>query len=131
MAEHDCLTIYNRQGRSTWRLQGPHGSREVSINSRFAVIDMRVLMQACIAELGIALLPQLIAEPAIEQGTLVHVLPLPAREPLPRPAARLHEPPTGAARGSNLRRISFQKAERSDDLPQTEPYQPIMENPSP
>jgi len=75
LAEHDCLTISNRQGRNTWRLQGPRGSQEVSINSRFAVNDMRVLAQACIAGLGIALLPQLIVEPIIAQGKLVRVLP--------------------------------------------------------
>jgi DNA-binding transcriptional LysR family regulator len=36
LAEHDCLTISNRQGRNTWRLHGPRGSQEVSVNSRFA-----------------------------------------------------------------------------------------------
>jgi DNA-binding transcriptional LysR family regulator len=75
LAQHDCLTISNRQGRNTWRLQGPRGSQEVSINSRFAANDMRVLAQACIAGLGIALLPQLMAEPIIAQGKLVRVLP--------------------------------------------------------
>ncbi|MGU7780357.1 LysR family transcriptional regulator [Burkholderia sp. PU8-34] len=75
LAEHDCLTISSRQGRNTWRLQGPRGSQEVSINSRFAVNDMRVLVQACIAGLGIALLPQLMVEPIIAQGKLVRVLP--------------------------------------------------------
>ena len=75
LAEQDCLTISNRHGRNTWRLQGPRGSQEVSINSRFAVNDMRVLAQACIAGLGIALLPQLIVEPIIAQGKLVRVLP--------------------------------------------------------
>ena len=75
LAQHDCLTISNRHGRYAWRLQGPRGSQEVPINSRFAVNDMRVLAQACIAGLGIALLPQLIVEPIIAQGKLVHVLP--------------------------------------------------------
>ena len=75
LAEHDCLTISNRQGRSTWRLQGPRGSQEVAINSRFAVNDMRVLAQACRAGLGVALLPQLLAEPLIAKGQLIHVLP--------------------------------------------------------
>ncbi|MGV2288112.1 LysR family transcriptional regulator [Trinickia sp. YCB016] len=75
LAEHDCLMITNRQGRNTWRLQGQRGAQEVSINSRFAVNDMRVLTQACIAGLGIALLPQLIVEPIIAQGKLVRVLP--------------------------------------------------------
>nr|WP_239556602.1 LysR family transcriptional regulator [Dyella flava] len=74
LAEHDCLTISNRHGRNMWRLQGPRGSQEVSVNSRFAVNDMRVLMEACRAGLGIALLPQLLAEPLIAQGQLARVL---------------------------------------------------------
>ena len=75
LAEHDCLTISNRRGRNTWRLQGPRGSQEVPINGRFAANDMRVLAQACVAGLGIALLPQLIVEPILAQGKLVRVLP--------------------------------------------------------
>src|ERR1700757_2407577 len=75
LAEHDCLMISTRHGRNTWRLQGPRGSQEVPIKSRFAVNDMRVLAQACIVGLGIALLPQLIVEPIIAQGKLVRVLP--------------------------------------------------------
>ncbi|CAB3962378.1 MULTISPECIES: LysR family transcriptional regulator [Burkholderia] len=75
LADHDCLTVSGRQGRSMWRLQGPRGTQEISIDSRFSVNDMRVVVQACIAGLGVALLPQLLAEPAIEQGKLVRVLP--------------------------------------------------------
>jgi DNA-binding transcriptional LysR family regulator len=75
LAGHDCLTISNRQGRSAWRLQGPRGAQEVPITSRFAVNDMRVLVQACVAGLGIALLPQLIIDPIIAKGKLVRVLP--------------------------------------------------------
>jgi DNA-binding transcriptional LysR family regulator len=75
LTKQDCLTISNRHGRNTWRLQGPRGSQEVPIHSRFAVNDMRVLAQACIAGLGIGLLPQLIVEPIIAQGKLVRVLP--------------------------------------------------------
>ncbi|HIH2752248.1 LysR family transcriptional regulator [Burkholderia aenigmatica] len=75
LADHDCLTVSGRHGRSMWRLQGPRGTQEISIDSRFSVNDMRVVVQACIAGLGVALLPQLLAEPAIEQGKLVRVLP--------------------------------------------------------
>jgi DNA-binding transcriptional LysR family regulator len=80
LAEQDCLTISSRDGRNKWRLQGPRGSQEVAVNSRFAVNDMRVLAQACIAGLGIALLPQLIVEPIIAQGKLIRVLPAYRRE---------------------------------------------------
>jgi DNA-binding transcriptional LysR family regulator len=75
LADHDCLTMSSRQGRNMWRLQGPRGTQEISINSRFAVNDMRVLAQACKAGLGIALLPQLLTEPLIANGQLVQVLP--------------------------------------------------------
>jgi DNA-binding transcriptional LysR family regulator len=75
LAQHDCLTISNRQGRNVWRLQGPRGSQDVIVNGRFAANDMRVLMQACKAGLGIALLPQIMSEQAVIQGQLVRVLP--------------------------------------------------------
>ncbi|WP_321962484.1 LysR family transcriptional regulator [Paraburkholderia sp. J7] len=75
LAEHDCLTISNRQGRNSWRLEGPRGTQDVSIKSRFAVNDMRVLTQACVAGLGIAQLPQLIVDSIIAEGKLVRVLP--------------------------------------------------------
>ncbi|MCA8111703.1 LysR family transcriptional regulator [Burkholderia cepacia] len=75
LADHDCLTVSSRQGRSMWRLQGPRGTQEISIAGRFSANDMRVVVQACIAGLGIALVPQLVVEPAIEQGRMVRVLP--------------------------------------------------------
>ena len=75
LAERDCLTISNRYGRTAWRLQGPRGSQEVQIKSRLGVNDMRVLVQACVAGLGIALLPQPMIEPMLAQGKLVRVLP--------------------------------------------------------
>ncbi|WP_175884858.1 LysR family transcriptional regulator [Burkholderia sp. BCC0044] len=75
LADHDCLTVSSRQGRSMWRLQGPRGTQEISIVSRFSVNDMRVVMQACLAGLGIALVPQLLAAAAIDEGKLVRVLP--------------------------------------------------------
>jgi DNA-binding transcriptional LysR family regulator len=73
-ADHECLTIFNRRGRNTWRLQGPRGSQEVSINSRSAVNDMRVQVSACMAGLGIAPLPELIVEPIIVRGKRARVL---------------------------------------------------------
>ncbi|MBR8041464.1 LysR family transcriptional regulator [Burkholderia cenocepacia] len=75
LADHDCLTVSSRQGRSMWRLQGPRGTQEISIDSRFSVNDMRVVMQACLAGLGIALVPQVLAAAAIDDGKLARVLP--------------------------------------------------------
>ncbi|ONQ69051.1 LysR family transcriptional regulator, partial [Burkholderia cenocepacia] len=75
LADHDCLTVSSRQGRSMWRLQGPRGTQEISIDSRFSVNDMRVVMQACLAGLGIALVPRVLAAAAIDEGKLARVLP--------------------------------------------------------
>ncbi|ELW9450181.1 LysR family transcriptional regulator [Burkholderia cenocepacia] len=75
LADHDCLTVSSRQGRSMWRLQGPRGTQEISIDSRFSVNDMRVVMQACLAGLGIALVPQVLAAAAIDESKLARVLP--------------------------------------------------------
>ncbi|RQV04879.1 LysR family transcriptional regulator [Burkholderia cenocepacia] len=75
LADHDCLTVSSRQGRSMWRLQGPRGTQEISIDGRFSVNDMRVVMQACLAGLGIALVPQVLAAAAIDEGKLARVLP--------------------------------------------------------
>jgi DNA-binding transcriptional LysR family regulator len=58
-----------------WRLQGPRGTQEISIDSRFSVNDMRVVMQACLAGLGIALVPRVLAAAAIDEGKLARVLP--------------------------------------------------------
>ncbi|MBK1824507.1 LysR family transcriptional regulator [Burkholderia orbicola] len=75
LADHDCLTVSSRQGRSMWRLQGPRGTQEISIDGRFSVNDMRVVVQACLAGLGIALVPQVLAAAAIDEGKLARVLP--------------------------------------------------------
>ena len=75
LAEHDCLISSSRQGRISWRLQGPAGDEDVQVGGRFAANDARVLMKACIAGLGIALLPATLAAPALASGRLVRVLP--------------------------------------------------------
>ena len=74
LAEHDCLISSSRQGRIGWRLQGPDGDEDVQVSGRFAANDARVLMKACIAGLGIALLPATLAAPVLASGRLLRVL---------------------------------------------------------
>ncbi len=74
LAEHDCLIGSSRQGRIAWRLKGPNGEEDVQVSGRFAANDARVLMKACIAGLGIALLPGTLAAPALASGRLLQVL---------------------------------------------------------
>jgi DNA-binding transcriptional LysR family regulator len=77
---HDCLIASSRHGRITWTLQGPQGNEEVSVSGRFGVNSARVLVKSCIAGLGIALLPDMLIEPALRLGQVVRVLPAYRRE---------------------------------------------------
>jgi DNA-binding transcriptional LysR family regulator len=101
LALHDCLTFGGRQGRMIWRLQGPGGSEEVEVTGRFSANEARALLQACVAGLGVALLPAVITAPHVACGQLLPVLPeyrregggfhvvFPSRQQIPPAAAAL------------------------------------------
>jgi DNA-binding transcriptional LysR family regulator len=80
LAGHDCLLASSRHSRMTWTLQGPQGNEEVSVSGRFGVNSARVLVNSCIAGLGIALLPDILIEPALRSGQVVRILPAYRRE---------------------------------------------------
>jgi DNA-binding transcriptional LysR family regulator len=80
LTTHDCLIASSRQARVTWTLQGPRGDEEVLVTGRFGVNSARVLVKSCIAGLGIALLPDLLIEPALRSGQMVRILPAYRRE---------------------------------------------------
>lgn len=75
LAQHDCLTASSRQGRTVWRLQGPHGAEEVQVSGRLAANDARVLLKACVEGLGIALMPSTLCAREVAAGRLARVLP--------------------------------------------------------
>jgi len=75
LAAHDCLTLSHRSGPVTWRLQGPDGRREVQVAGRLGVNTARAVLQAALAGLGIALLPEPVAAGDIAAGRLARVLP--------------------------------------------------------
>jgi DNA-binding transcriptional LysR family regulator len=80
LTDHYCLTTVSQKGRNTWNLHGPKGNQEIEIRSRFAANDMRVLVQACVAGFGIALVPMLLVNQHILDGKLIHILPNVKRE---------------------------------------------------
>ena len=57
VATHDCVTSAHPNGRTTWRLTGPHGVEEVQVVARFSGNTTLALRKATLAGLGIALLP--------------------------------------------------------------------------
>jgi DNA-binding transcriptional LysR family regulator len=91
---HDCITM-GGAGASSWTLTGPQGRQEVKIAARFSVNATRVLLNACVTGMGIALLPNILITQQLSDGRLVPVMPdyrregvdfsvvLPSREQVP------------------------------------------------
>jgi DNA-binding transcriptional LysR family regulator len=75
LAAHDCVATPPVAGRTVWRLDGPEGSSEVQVNGRFYANAAHVLLQAAMAGLGIALLPEVLSTSQVRDGQLVQVLP--------------------------------------------------------
>jgi DNA-binding transcriptional LysR family regulator len=75
LSRHDCLTASGRSGAATWTLRGPSGSEEVKVSGRFSANSARILINGCLAGLGIAFLPSVLIVPHIHAGRLIHVLP--------------------------------------------------------
>lgn len=75
LSQHDCIVMPAASGRTSWRLDGPDGVIETSVSARFHANSAHALLQAAIAGLGIALLPDIMTAPHIRDGTLMPVLP--------------------------------------------------------
>lgn len=80
LARHDCLTVAKRHGPTSWTLHGPKGAEEVRITGRFSANSSRLLLKACAAGLGIAMLPGMMIAADLKAGRLVHVLPAYGRD---------------------------------------------------
>jgi DNA-binding transcriptional LysR family regulator len=75
LAAHDCLVQSSRPGPVIWQLQGPQGPDGIEVSGRFRANASRVVLQAAVAGLGIALLPDAVTAPDIAAGHLVRILP--------------------------------------------------------
>jgi DNA-binding transcriptional LysR family regulator len=73
LRNHRCLTHFARGElpESTW----PVGRRRVHVEASFSSNDLRLLREAALRGLGIALLPKLVLADLVETGKLVQVLP--------------------------------------------------------
>ncbi|HEY6455610.1 MAG TPA: LysR family transcriptional regulator [Steroidobacteraceae bacterium] len=80
LAAHDCLVQSSHPGPVIWQLQGPDGPQAVEVTGRFRANASRVVLQAAVAGLGVALLPDSVSAPEIAAGQLVRVLPRYRRE---------------------------------------------------
>ena len=75
LSRHDCLTASGRPAAAIWMLRGPGGSEEVRVSGRFSANSARILINGCLAGLGIAFLPRVLIVPHIHAGRLIRVLP--------------------------------------------------------
>ena len=80
LSAHHCLTLPRAAERTTWRLSGPEGVREIAVTGRFQADTVQALVKAAIAGLGVALLPDLLVTKALREGRLSVVLPDYARD---------------------------------------------------
>ncbi|WP_028456465.1 LysR family transcriptional regulator [Chitinilyticum litopenaei] len=76
LARHNCLT-HSYFGKSLWqftrRADGEPAS--VAVSGNLSANDATALQQACAAGAGLAMLPVYLAQPMLEAGSLVAVLP--------------------------------------------------------
>jgi DNA-binding transcriptional LysR family regulator len=75
LARHNCLTVYTVSQWNTWRFQTPDGPRSVTIQGNTEVNSADGLYTAAVSGIGLAWLSDYLVGPAIESGTLVHLLP--------------------------------------------------------
>jgi DNA-binding transcriptional LysR family regulator len=75
LAAHECLTVSGPPAPLTWTLRGPGGSEQTRVSGRFRANSARVLLNGCLAGMGIALLPSMLVDAHLHSGSLVHVLP--------------------------------------------------------
>ncbi len=90
LSQHECLL----QGNETWRFTVDGAAVSIRPQGRFKADNGGVLLAAAIAGLGIAALPDFLADVAIASGTLVPVL---TQFPSPEAGIYVVRPPGGAA----------------------------------
>ena len=74
LSQHNCLS-FTYFGRSAWVFDGPNGPESVPITGKISANVSEVLLAATLRGNGISLQPLPTAQPLIESGKLVHLLP--------------------------------------------------------
>jgi DNA-binding transcriptional LysR family regulator len=75
LAAHECLVQSSHPEAVIWQLHGPDGTEAIEVTGRFRANASRVVLQAAVAGLGIALLPDSVTAPEIAAGQLLRILP--------------------------------------------------------
>lgn len=73
LIDHDCL-VFTTSG-SRWEFQSPQGLVGVDVRPKLKTNDGIAIREACIAGLGISVLPNYLGSKAIQDGRLLEILP--------------------------------------------------------
>jgi DNA-binding transcriptional LysR family regulator len=74
LSQHNCLSFTYIE-RSVWTFDGPNGVESVPIHGNISANISEVLLAATLRGNGISLQPLAVAQPLIERGELVQLLP--------------------------------------------------------
>ncbi|MEN5093671.1 LysR family transcriptional regulator [Pseudomonas protegens] len=80
---HRCLAYRLAEHPGRWQLEGPEGQTRLELPVHFAVDNSLLLSEMLVAGLGIGALPDFVAQPLLDSGQLLRVLPeqrLPSRQ---------------------------------------------------
>ncbi len=75
LTKHNCLRFGLGAGGGTWRMEGPGGSRNVTVSGRFRANSRAALRLAILSDLGLALMPEAMVADDLAAGRLVTILP--------------------------------------------------------
>lgn len=75
LKQHQCIYLGEQANDSKWKFQQEQKSITVPVRGRYAANHTGVRLSAALQHLGIASLPYFVARHALEQGSLVQVLP--------------------------------------------------------
>ena len=73
LVEHDCL-VFMTSG-SFWEFDTPAGTQAVEVRPKLQTNDGAALCQACIEGLGIGMISDYLAAPALARGELIELMP--------------------------------------------------------
>jgi DNA-binding transcriptional LysR family regulator len=75
LREHDCILFRPDRGRATWKLTGPDGEESVEVTGPVGADDFSFVQRIVLSGTGIGLLPGFLCQGAVEDGSLVRLLP--------------------------------------------------------
>jgi DNA-binding transcriptional LysR family regulator len=75
LVRHDCVLFRGVRGAARWSLSSPRGSESVTVRGPVNADDFPLVARFACEGLGIALLPRILATPALLAGELEAILP--------------------------------------------------------